>query len=391
MYGINPITLLLFVLFLYPIFKGFLFKFSSHGLKEDVEETNKNISFVASLLSGVYLGNKIFIVHDTGLYKSIYYLLPQNIIKSLESNTLIIYAIIMPLMIFVIYKIFIMFTDILNIIIMYPLIDGMEKFLLSKKNVFKRFAGAAFQFPKALCYILFASFVLNIFSMAVSNEELNKYLETSSTYKYICKEVVIPVTNSTLAKKLPNILNESFKIVIKDSKSKGSNQDNQANSNTIVYYNGVTLEDGIKSNSSIDGFAVTLANKENTTYGKAKIIYNWIGNNISYDNDKAARVLNNDFNVSSGAIPTFDTGKGICFDYSCLYVAMCRANNIKVRLITGEGFNGVGWVSHAWNQVYIPEDGKWINVDTTFYKGGNYFNSIRFNIDHKADQIAGEW
>ena len=134
MYGINPITLLLFVLFLYPIFKGFLFKFSSHGLKEDVEETNKNISFVASLLSGVYLGNKIFIVHDTGLYKSIYYLLPQNIIKSLESNTLIIYAIIMPLMIFVIYKIFIMFTDILNIIIMYPLIDGMEKFLLSKKN-----------------------------------------------------------------------------------------------------------------------------------------------------------------------------------------------------------------------------------------------------------------
>ncbi|KAJ49331.1 membrane-bound protein [Clostridium tetanomorphum DSM 665] len=70
---------------------------------------------------------------------------------------------------------------------------------------------------------------------------------------------------------------------------------------------------------------------------------------------------------------------------------MCRANNLKVRLITGQGFNGVSWVSHAWNQVYIAEENKWINVDTTFYKGGNYFNSKRFDLDHKDSSIAGEW
>ncbi|NFF68539.1 transglutaminase-like domain-containing protein, partial [Clostridium sporogenes] len=73
------------------------------------------------------------------------------------------------------------------------------------------------------------------------------------------------------------------------------------------------------------------------------------------------------------------------------FIAMCRANDIKVRLITGEGFNGVSWVSHAWNQVYIPEEGRWINVDTTFYKGGNYFDTKRFDIDHRKSQIAGEW
>jgi hypothetical protein len=62
-----------------------------------------------------------------------------------------------------------------------------------------------------------------------------------------------------------------------------------------------------------------------------------------------------------------------------------------VRIITGEGFNGVSWVSHAWNQVYIPERDEWINVDPTFYKGGNYFDSIRFEVDHESDEIAGEW
>jgi transglutaminase-like putative cysteine protease len=72
-------------------------------------------------------------------------------------------------------------------------------------------------------------------------------------------------------------------------------------------------------------------------------------------------------------------------------VAMARANGLKVRIITGEGFNGVSWVSHAWNEVFIPEENKWIKVDPTFYKGGNYFNSKRFDLDHRDAKIAGEW
>lgn len=390
MQGINPVTLLIFLLFLYPIGVGFLIKFSSHGLKEDVEEANKNVSFVIAILTGVFLGRKIFILHDQGIFKNIYSLIPQNIIKSIDGNNLIVYAVIIPLMVFALYKIFVMLLDIFIRLIMYPIIDKIDKFLFSKNNLLKRFAGAVFQLPKAICYVLFLALALNIFSMVVTNDKINKYLETSLPYKYICKEVIIPVTNSNLAKKLPNIINDSFKIVIKDSKSKGSNPGNTLD-NVIVYYNGVTLAEGVRSNANIDNFARNLVSKETTTIGKAQVLYNWVGNNISYDNEKATRVLNNDFNVSSGAIPTFNTGKGICFDYSCLYVAMCRANNIKVRLITGEGFNGVSWVSHAWNQVYIPEGDKWINVDTTFYKGGNYFNSKRFDIDHKAEQIAGEW
>ncbi len=388
MQTISPVTLLLFLLFVYPLIRGFLYKFSSNGLKGDIEDTNRNISFVAAMLIGVYLVKKIFIIHGKGIYQSIYQMLPVGILKAVEGNRLIIYAIIMPVTIFLIYKAAVLILDLVSGITLYPIIDKIEKFLFTRKNIFKRFAGAAFQVPKGICYVIFAAFVLNILSLAAPSSKLDGYLKSSRPYRYICREVIIPVTNSAFAKQLPNIINDSFKIVIRDT---DTNSGETSKDRTIIYYNGVTLNEGVRSDKEIDEFALKLTDKETSSYGKAKIIYNWIGSNISYDYDKAEKVLHNDFSISSGAIPAFNTDKGICFDYSCLYVAMCRANGLKVRIITGEGFNGVGWVSHAWNQVYITEENRWINVDTTFYKAGNYFDSRRFQIDHRADQTAGEW
>ena len=121
---------------------------------------------------------------------------------------------------------------------------------------------------------------------------------------------------------------------------------------------------------------------------KAKILYEWIGRNIEYDDEKAKRILNNDFRLNLVLLQLLLKERYL-FDYSCLYIAMCRAVDLDVRLITGEGFNGISWVSHAWNQVYV--NNQWINVDTTFYKGGNYYNSSRFNMDHRNASLEAEW
>lgn len=393
----NPVTLMMALIFIYPLLKGFLFKFSSHDLKSDIDDVNRNISFIISLVIGIYYGKKIFIQHDYGIYKKIYKAIPPDILQYIENNSFIIYAVIIPILVFIFYKIIKLVLDLLNYLTFYPMLDSIERFLSAKSNIFKRVTGMFFQLPKAVCYVLLVTFVLNIMSMFSVNGKINRYLEGSKPYNTICKEVIIPVTNSKIAKQLPNILNNSFRIVIRESDSKDTEiketVPGRANNRgrAIVYYNGVTLDEGVRSNGEIDKFARELASKETTTKGKARVLYNWIGSNISYDHDKANKVLNNDFDVKSGSVTTFNTGKGICFDYSCLFVSMARANNIKVRLITGEGFNGVSWVSHAWNQVYIPEENKWINVDSTFYKGGNYFNSKRFELDHKGAQIAGEW
>ncbi len=159
----------------------------------------------------------------------------------------------------------------------------------------------------------------------------------------------------------------------------------------VVYYNGVTLEEGIKSNENIKNTTLDIISGTKNDKDKAKVIYNWVGSKIEYDYEKAKLIMRGDYSIPSGAIATFNSKKGICFDYSALYVAMARESGLKVRLVTGEGFNGTTWVSHAWNQVYIKEENKWINVDTTFYNGGNYFNSKKFNLDHRDVNIAGEW
>jgi hypothetical protein len=391
---INPITLLLVIAFAYPIIKGFLFKFSSNSLKDDIQEIGNNLSFIVSLFLGVFFSKKVFIEHNSGIYKDIYEIVPEKLLYYIENNNMVLYAIIIPIMVFVLYKVASFIMELVSKITFYPVVDILERFIQNKSNTLKRLSGAIIEIPKAVVYVLFITFIINILSLFNLTSKYIAFLEDSKPYNYLCKEIVIPATNSTVAKQLPNILNNSFKVVVKDADSQdiaNSIVDIASNKRVIVYYNGVTLDEGIKSNSKIDSFAKELGSKGVLSKDKAKLIYNWVGSNIDYDYEKADRVLGNDFDIKSGAIPTFQTRQGICFDYACLYVAMARANGLKVRIMTGEGFNGVSWVSHAWNEVYISEEDKWYKVDPTFFKGGNYFNSRRFDLDHRDAKVAGQW
>ena len=162
-------------------------------------------------------------------------------------------------------------------------------------------------------------------------------------------------------------------------------------SNIIIYYNGVTLEEGVKSNNEIDAMARELTESATNDIDKARILYSWIGSNLKYDYDRAEKALNNENVEDSGAITAFNKRSGICFDYSCLYVAMARAVNLNVRLLTGNAYDGSQYGPHAWNEVYIDEIEEWIPIDTTFYLAGNYFNNKDFYEDHIIDSIAGEW
>ena len=379
--AINLVSLALVAVFVFPLINGFFHKFSSNDSKRELSSVFGDLAFVVALFLGMNLSKKIFIEHDKGLYKSIYDLLPKDFINILQSSNILLYLVIMPLIIFITYKIInFLFLLLFNITI-FLVFDAIEKKLRLKHDYYRRVLGSIFQLPRAFAYLIVLAFVLNVYTMLNSNKLVDQYLQSSKLYNAVCKQVIIPATKSNIAKQLPNILQNSFKIQRKDG----------IQISPIIYYNGVTLEQGIKSNQEIDNFSKTLTSKDGNTVSKAKKIYNWVGKNIDYDSEKANEVLNNDFRKGSGAIPAFQSRQGICFDYACLYVAMCRANAIKVRMVTGYGFNGVSWIGHAWNQVYIPEEKKWINVDATFYKGGYYFNSDNFNLDHKASEIAGEW
>ena len=169
--------------------------------------------------------------------------------------------------------------------------------------------------------------------------------------------------------------------------------EDKSSKDVIIIYNGITIDDGIKSDENINNKAIQLTKKAKSDRGRAKILYAWVGSNIKYDDDKAKQILNGDDTrdmPESGAICAFEKKTGICFDKACLYVAMARAVNLKVRLIGGQVFDGEKYSGHAWNQVYLKEENKWINIDSTFYGAGNYFDSNLFD-KHKEEDIAGEW
>lgn len=92
---------------------------------------------------------------------------------------------------------------------------------------------------------------------------------------------------------------------------------------------------------------------------KVQKIYDYLVWYLEYDNDKAAT-------VKKGYIPDLDeiltVRKGICFDYSGLMAAMCRAQGIPVRLVIG--YVQPDGLYHAWNQAYY--DGQWHWLDATF-------------------------
>ncbi len=119
-----------------------------------------------------------------------------------------------------------------------------------------------------------------------------------------------------------------------------------------------------------------------TATGRVDAVYRWIVDNITYDRDLAG-------SITSGQVTTYipnpdntyNTRKGICFDYAALMCAMLRSQGIPTRLIVGQ--TSLGY--HAWNEVYFEGQGwvvvasfqwqeingsGWVMFDSTFAAGG---------------------
>ena len=89
---------------------------------------------------------------------------------------------------------------------------------------------------------------------------------------------------------------------------------------------------------------------------KVQAIYSWMVTNLEYDYDY--HVLFQYFNVRK----TLHTKKGVCFDFSHLFAAFCRSQNIPCYAVDGISYED-STVSHTWNRVYY--DGTWWNMDVT--------------------------
>lgn len=105
-------------------------------------------------------------------------------------------------------------------------------------------------------------------------------------------------------------------------------------------------------------FGKELTKDLKTDREKFDAIYDFVIHTVVYDYKKAS-------SVSSRYLPvidvTFDSEKGICYDYSSLVAAMLRSVGVPTKLVEGKSTYTSAY--HAWNEVY---DGKqWLIIDTT--------------------------
>ena len=89
---------------------------------------------------------------------------------------------------------------------------------------------------------------------------------------------------------------------------------------------------------------------------KVQAIYSWMVANLEYDYDY--KVLFQCFDVRK----TLRTKQGVCFDFSHLFAALCRSQNIPCYAVDGISYKDNS-VQHTWNRVYY--DGSWWNMDVT--------------------------
>ena len=90
---------------------------------------------------------------------------------------------------------------------------------------------------------------------------------------------------------------------------------------------------------------------------KVKAIYKWMIYNFEYDYD--CEPLIQYFNVRK----TLSTRKGICYDFSHLFAALCRSQNIPCYVVDGDKRDNAQY-HHTWNRVYF--DSSWWDMDVTF-------------------------
>lgn len=377
----NIVSIILVLIFVIPIFLGFIKGFNYRSGKYELFNLEKDIVVLVTIVLGTINSNIIL---------NILNYIKSNIVFLNNLNGLayrIYYIIGFIILLIILYNIIMLFIRLINLIIFDPLLKLIDRLGQSLGTGFTRICGVIFAIPNSIINIIIAAFIIKALLLLPLPTYIINQIDNSNIYNYLNTNIVEQITDSSLVKNFPKLLNNSLKI---ENGNNGELSDNNSNG-AITYYNGVTLAQAVKSSPAIDAKTQEIIAGKRTDEAKAYAIYQWVGQNITYDNKKAQELEEGDVNLKSGAIAAFDTREGVCFDYASLYVAMARDAGLKVRLITGEGFDGTQWVSHAWNQVYIPSQNKWINVDCTFYDAGNFFNSSDFNEYHKDASIAGQW
>lgn len=111
----------------------------------------------------------------------------------------------------------------------------------------------------------------------------------------------------------------------------------------------------------------------NSERAKAKAIFKFVAQHVSYDVEKAE---NDIFDIGDSALSTLDSGVGICQDYAFLTVALLRAIGMEAHFVEGDAGE-----RHAWVEVKVDEE--WLVMDPTW--GAGYVQNGIFHFHYNEE------
>lgn len=129
----------------------------------------------------------------------------------------------------------------------------------------------------------------------------------------------------------------------------------------------------------IQEVAQKLTAKVETPLEKAKQIFRYVNQHLTYREQTEIG--------THSALKTLLVQRGICEDYSLLYIALCRAAKIPARFVSGFRFEpqkfgarprDLSPYAHAWTEINLPGLG-WITVDPTFAYTINGVKRVNFD------------
>lgn len=383
--NINLISIFLIGLFLAPIVAGLFRPLTSSRIFYTFATVIELIVFTVSAALSVVLTNAIFSEDASAFLISLIQYIP-GMYTSVTEGDVFVYALLMLAFLIIINSVLHLITYPFMKKVLAPLSLGLERLIGASNRVVRRLVSGIWQLPRSVLIVLVFALLFNFYVTVSKNASFETYINSSQAYRFIDEGAIKPLLTSEVAQQIPPMIDGMVDKAVESLSPEGRKLFIK------TYINGVTVNEAVRSSPDIDNMAIDLVDVESDKVKKAEIIYDWIVDSISYDHDKVDMLETDAFALQSGAVTAFAEKTGVCFDKACLFVAMCRAVGVRVRLLTGLAYNGAAWMDHSWNQIYDENQQCWLNVDPTFgRKDNSYFNSDGFYNDHKEEEVHGEW
>ena len=116
---------------------------------------------------------------------------------------------------------------------------------------------------------------------------------------------------------------------------------------------------------------------DNSTLETIRNLAEWVHGHVEYDISYWGK--------TKSARDVYGERKGVCVEYTHLFLAMARSLGFQARYVNG--YVNVGsWQPHAWADVYLPDYG-WLSVDPTFGQVG-VLDSTHVALAYGNDQAS---